>query len=136
MEKLFSDKNTYKQYKCNHLNKIRTKISKQLNHLNNHNFLKTKFHKNALTLTNTQLSRGYGLPKIHKRNTPFRPIISCINIPNNFLAYILLNELKYLIKPPTHTLKNSQELINKVIYTRKLCPYVFGCRITFYKRFL
>ena len=73
-------------------------------------FLKYKFRNNGLTLINTVLAKCYGLPKIHKQDTPLRPIISWINSPTHFLVKILYYELKDSIKVPKSHLNGSLDL--------------------------
>lgn len=114
MNTIFHDKSVYKSYKINPLNRVRNNISEILTDLNNKKFLHISYHKNALTMTNKDLPRAYGLPKIHKPTLSFRPVISTINSPNNFLSNIILNVLKKCILPPKSCIKNSQELISKV----------------------
>jgi hypothetical protein len=55
----------------------------------------------------------YGLPKVHKANTPVRPIISAIGTYNYHLAKFLDRSLKPLI-PNTYTLKDTFDFVNKV----------------------
>ena len=54
--------------------------------LNGNDYLRIKYHDYALTLTDTMLAKGYGLPKIHKEGFPVRPIILLINSPAYKLA--------------------------------------------------
>ena len=55
------------------------------------------------------------MPKIHKVDIPFRPIISTVNSPIHFLAKILNNELKNFIKKPKSHINNSFELKEKLV---------------------
>ena len=80
---LLSDQNTYINVNRNPLSKLRLDTKKILNNLNNNEFLSHRYHKNQLTLTNTTLAKGYGLPEIHKENAPLRPIISLVNSPTH-----------------------------------------------------
>ena len=50
---------------------------------------------NKLSPTGSQLPRIYGLPKIHKPDVPFRPIVSCIGSP----TYQLFKHITSLISP-------------------------------------
>ena len=114
MLELLSDQNTYTNVNRNPLSKLRLDTKKILNNLNNNEFLSHRYHKNQLTLTNTTLAKGYGLPKIHKENAPLRPIISLVNSPTHLLAKIIYNELKESIKLPESHINNSFELKDKL----------------------
>ena len=81
---------------------------------NDNEFLKYKHHNNQLTLTSTVLARCYGLPKIHKKDIPLRPIISLINSPTYFLAKILYEVLKDNLNTPISHINNSFELKEKI----------------------
>ena len=93
------------------MKKLQTSTSNILKRLNDNLFLKYKFHNNQLTLTNTVIAKCYGLPKIHKQDTPLRPIISLINSPTHILAKILYNELKDSIKVPKSHLNDNDNAI-------------------------
>ena len=56
-----------------------------------------------------------GLPKIHKIDLLFHPIISLINSPTHFLAKIIYHELKEIIKVPNSHINNSFELKSKLM---------------------
>ena len=114
MLKLLSDTTTYEIIKKNPLKKLQTDTSTILKNLNDNNYLRTKFHNNALSCTNTTLAKCYGLPKIHKKDVPFRPIISLINSPTHFLAKIIYNEIKHSIKIPASHINNSLHLKQKL----------------------
>ena len=97
---LLSNTFTYIRITRNPSKKLRSSTSNILKRLNDNDFLKYKFYNNQLTLTNTALAKCYGLPKIHKQDAPFRPIISFINSHTHFLAKILYDELKGSIQVP------------------------------------
>ena len=114
MNNLLSDTSTYISIDKNPLEKLQEKTSKILKNLNENKFLKQKYHKNQLTLTSTVLPKCYGLPKIHKKEIPMRPIISLINSPTHFLAKVINEELKNSVKLPKSHINNSFELKEKL----------------------
>lgn len=114
MDNLFSDLSTYKVITRNPLSKLQSNTHKILKDLNDNKFLNYQFHNNQLTMTNTTLPKGYGLPKIHKENVPFRPIISLVNSPTHFLAKTLYDQLKHSIICPKSNVKNSFDLKDKL----------------------
>ena len=73
-----------------------------------------KYHNVQLILTNTTLAKAYGLPKIHKKEYPLRPIIYSLNSPTHFLGQTLYNDLKNSIKKPISHVDNSFDLVNKI----------------------
>lgn len=83
--------------------------------LNNSNFLFTKNEVQNLIVMNPTAPRLRSQPKVHKTNTPIRPIVNSINSP----AYKLMRELhdllieKYTFEK-TYNIKNSYELLNSM----------------------
>ncbi|XP_023313828.1 uncharacterized protein LOC111693448 [Trichogramma pretiosum] len=67
-----------------------------------------------LSLSDTSLARAYGLPKIHKKDVPLRPIISLVGSPTYVLAKIFYEELSPVVKPPA-SIHNSPEEADKVV---------------------
>ena len=70
--------------------------------------------RNQLTLTDTVLTKCYGLPKIHKEDAPLRPIISLVNSPTYWLSNIIYKQLKNCIALPHSHINNSFQLKNKL----------------------
>jgi hypothetical protein len=109
MTTLISDTETYKN-----LNRDPTlKIQKQLNSV-----LKTIFDKghinwftyDKLTSHNGVSPKIYGLPKIHKTGTPFRPIVSFVQSPTYNSASHLSTILRKIKKIEKYNIKNSYKL--------------------------
>ena len=113
MTDLLLNTSTYIPITRNPFKKLQCSTSNILNRLNDNDYLKYKVHNNQLTLTNTVLAKCYGLPKIHKEDTPLCPIISLINSLTHFLAKILYDELKDSIKVPKSHLNDSLDLKTK-----------------------
>ena len=114
MEELFSDKSTYKIIKRNPLRNLQEKVKNILQSLNEQKFLIHNYHNNKLSQSNTMLAKAYGLPKVHKPNHPYRPIISLVKSPTHFLATILYNDLKKAISLPKSHINNSIEFRRKI----------------------
>ena len=58
--------------------------------------------------------RIYGLAKIHKQNTPLRPIVSTIGSPTYQLAKYLTKLLPPHLGNTEHFIKDSTHFINKI----------------------
>ena len=114
MADLLLNTSTYIPITRNPFKKLQSSTSNILKRLNDNDFFKYKFHNNQLTLTNTVLAKCYGSLKIHKQDTPLRPIIPLINSPTIFLAKILYDELRDSIKVPKSHLNDSLDLKKKL----------------------
>ncbi|XP_023315367.1 uncharacterized protein LOC111693814 [Trichogramma pretiosum] len=66
-----------------------------------------------LSLSDTSLARAYGLPKIHEKDVPLRPIITLAGSPTYVLAKIFYEELALVIKPPASYFDNSFDFKSK-----------------------
>ncbi|KAG8236082.1 hypothetical protein J437_LFUL015426 [Ladona fulva] len=68
-----------------------------------------------LTYMNLMPPRLYDLPKIHKKDHPIRPVVSGIGALTHKLASKLTLLISSLLKvKPTHTIKNSMDLVQKI----------------------
>jgi Reverse transcriptase (RNA-dependent DNA polymerase) len=56
----------------------------------------------------------YGLPKIHKADTPLRPVVSCIGTTLHPLAKQLVNILNPLQTTIQSSIKNSKEFVDRI----------------------
>ena len=91
--------------------KYQTKVKQVLNELSDN--LLTKHESFYLKSMNPKIPILYGLLKIHKINTHFRPIGSYVNAP----AYKIckyLNTILYESFHPKRPVKNSIELVNSL----------------------
>lgn len=61
-------------------------------------------------MSDSDLAKAYGLPKIHKPGYPLRPIISCVDTPFVFLSKFLSLILKTTLPIPKSRIKNSLDL--------------------------
>ena len=90
MELLNTD--TYEERDTDPTNTLEVKINRILKTLETKGEITTQTYQ-RIRASGSQPPRIYGLPKIHKANTPLRPIVSCINSPtyklSRFIAKIL-----------------------------------------------
>ena len=102
-------------------------IRKNMNPLNNitkklHEICKRWFDKGYIdnnmykfiNRTDSNLPKFYALPKIHKKNTPFRPIISFIDSPLYNLSKFLADIISKNIPTSDYGIKNSFEFKEKI----------------------
>ena len=70
--------------------------------------------KTSLMTYNAITPKIYFLPKIHKQNTPYRPIVSCIDSPTYKLSKYLANILSNVVGETEYGIKNSFDFVNKI----------------------
>ncbi|XP_075150777.1 uncharacterized protein LOC142224885 [Haematobia irritans] len=109
MDKLLSDKNTYKVSRVDPSSKLQRENK---NELFKHNFI-DQWEKRKLHCSSAAAPRIYGLPKIHKPNMPLRPIVSSINVPCYGLSKYIGQILRKLVSEK-YNIKNSLQLKNNL----------------------
>ena len=96
--------------------KIVTKLEDKNNHLVDNLFKKkciSEDQKNKLRSTGSQPGIIYGLPKIHKKDTPLRPILSTIGTPNYNMSKFLVTKLAHLAESDL-MVKDSFSFVNEI----------------------
>ena len=120
MKILLDDSATYEKIDSDPLLKSQKTIFNKLDGWRKSNLLGEKIQRKDIITTNTNLSRMYGLPKVHKENWPLRRVVSYTNTPSYFMAKYFDNILKSV--PNTFcNIKNSLEFISKI--KNKKIPY-------------
>jgi hypothetical protein len=132
IDAMLSDETTYSEITHIDLNQKKSEVDRIINNLFNDNFI-SKRQKNFLTTFSPKIPIFYGLPKIHKNDTPLRPIVSQIDSPsykiNKFLDYILTTaekEIPYLLQDTTKFL----QYINELDKFTQLKPILFTIDVT------
>ena len=102
VESLLSDRNTFQSFTdtespLHKTMKIEDKINRFLRKLKQNNNITETEYKD-LYVSGSSPGILYGLPKIHKPNTPVRPIISSVNTPNYKIAKFLIPHINHLSK--------------------------------------
>ncbi|XP_065213372.1 uncharacterized protein LOC135840674 [Planococcus citri] len=69
--------------------------------------------KKWITPQDSRVPKLYGLPKIHKKDVPLRPIVSSINGPTYNLAKYLSKELSPHVGNTTSFVKNTADFVEK-----------------------
>lgn len=88
----------------------------------NNAFVESLYEKKLITVkeklqikTNTATApRIYGLPKVHKPDTPLRPICAAINSPSYELCRFIINILKNLTRDSIYNSKDASEFKKRI----------------------
>jgi hypothetical protein len=92
IETMLSDSDTYSQNITVNIEKAKIEIDTIIINLHCKNYISNR-QKRFLTNFTPKMPVFYGLPKIHKKDTPLRPIVSQIDSPsyklNKYLDYLL-----------------------------------------------
>ena len=115
MRDILSDNDTYRVINRDPTNKMTTGIRTILTGWRSKGFIDQEIYK-KLYISDGELPRSYGLPKIHKTNTPLRIIVSSINSPFYKLAIFLKDIIKKSlnINEKFGHIKNSYELVKRI----------------------
>ena len=112
MNKLLEDKTTYKTIRVDPTQKLHNKNNKIINDLYKQELIDYR-QKKKLICDAAIAPRLYGLPKIHKPDTPLRPVSSSMHVPCYELSKHIGEILKNIISP-NYNIRNSFEIIDKL----------------------
>ena len=115
MKKIFADTNTYSLIDINPFKMVHRRIFNLLNGWRLKNYLNPSIKRKDILTENTNLSRAYGLYRIHKEGLHLRIIISCIDSPLSFISDFYKDILTSACPTPNHVVKNSFQFKNKII---------------------
>ena len=91
-ELLFSDSSTYQKLKKYGVYNIHERVKEMLDRWKSNKFISEKEYY-SIRNDNCIISKSYVLPKIHKENLSFRPIVSTVGSATYFLAQFLAKML-------------------------------------------
>jgi hypothetical protein len=111
-----SERGSYRKLPNNPIKKIIRQVKKAINNSN-----LDERTKKCLTPNNEITPRIYGLPKIHKKEIPLRPIVNTIGSPTYELAKHVAKILSPLVGHTDSFIKDSNDFI-KIIKNEKLKP--------------
>jgi len=135
IDKMLSDATTYTELDLVNLDQAKTEVDNIIKDLLCKNYI-SKRQKQFLTNFTPKMPIFYGLPKIHKKENPLRPIVSQIDSPsyklNKYLDYILTTaekEIPYLLQDTSKFLQNIENLhqINQITHPK---PILFTIDVT------
>jgi len=113
VEELLKDENTYIIIKKNPIKSIENNLNNTVKKWLQKEYI-TKQHSLKLRSSDSVLPRAYGLPKIHKNNTPFRLIVSSVNTALYSFASFLHDILTNSIKNTGQSTTNSFDIYNRL----------------------
>jgi hypothetical protein len=106
MMTMLNDQDTYSCIDKNPVKKLETDLNNTLKRwLNNNYITKQKYY--TLISSDLDLPKAYGIPKIHKKDFPYRIIVSTINSPLHKIANYIHNILNNCLPKPRSFVKNS-----------------------------
>jgi len=111
--RMLNDKNTYKKVARNPT----TRYEKESNAIIEKWYKNLKISENTkekLLTKNSTPPRIYFLPKIHKNERPFRPIVSYTNAPTYKLSKYLSEVLSKVLGKKDYSINNSEDFVNKI----------------------
>jgi len=119
IETMLQDHNTYTIIKKNPMKNIEKSLNDMLKKWLQNNYI-TKQTYFSLFSSDSGLPKAYGLPKIHKKDIPFRIIVSSINTALYALASYLQSIITCSLTLDNKQVKNSFELY-KALSGTELC---------------
>ena len=114
----FIDSGPYQLLNKDPTDRLTRKLSERLLTLKRNGHISEAVY-NKIRPRHKQPPRVYGLPKIHKANTPFRPIVSCVNTVAYDASAFLANILSPLTGNSDFTVTNSAHFTS-VISSEKI----------------
>ena len=113
MNQLLEDKNTYRPLKMDPTNKQKNRLINILRRIKSEGRLEEYTYKKMYP-TGASSPKLYGLPKIHKKEIPLRPIVSS----QGSVSYGVAKELARILKPLSgnnnHQVQNSKEFADDI----------------------
>ena len=112
-QKLLEDRGTYKEIKTDPTNRLKTKLINLLKKIKSEGGITDQLYKKMYP-TGAVAPKFYGLPKIHKRDFPLRPIVSSRASTNYEGAKELSRILRPLVGNSPHYIKNTADFVQQL----------------------
>ena len=113
MKALLDDTNTYEKLTSDPSKAIKNKLIQTLKEWRKEERIPNYLY-NQLYPTAENVPKFYGLPKIHKKDVPLRPIVSSIGSVMYDTAKFLAKIMKPLVGHNSHHIVNSEDFVNKI----------------------
>ena len=111
-QELLHDNKTYKEISTDPTNKLKTKLISLLKKIKADGEIEEQLYKKMYP-TEAVAPKFYGLPNIHKRDIPLRPIVSS----RGSISYQVAKELSRTLRPigkSPHHIKNTRDFVQQV----------------------
>ena len=112
-QKLLEDGGTYKEIKTDPTNKLKNKLINLLKKIKAKGGINDQLYKKMYP-TGAVAPKFYGLPKIHKRDIPLRPIVSSKGSLNYEVAKELSRILRPLVGISPHHIRNTGHFVQQL----------------------
>ena len=112
-QELLNDRKTYKEINTDPTNKLKTKLLSLLKKIKAEGGIEEQLYKKMYP-TGAVAPKFYGLPKIHKRDIPLRPIVSSRGSINYEVAKELSRILRPLVGKFPHHITNTGDFVQQV----------------------
>ena len=113
MNELVNDKQTHQELKRDPTPALQRKVNNKLLTLNKLNAIDTRRYY-RLRCSVPQAPKLYGVPKLHKPNTPMRPIVSHCGSPTYQLSKYLTTILQPLTNESQHKVQSTKDFIDTI----------------------
>ena len=110
---ILEDTNTYRVIQTDPTSRLKNRLISILRRIKTATGLQENIYRKMYP-TGASPPRFYGLPKIHKKNIPLRPIVSSIGSVAYGLAKVLADIIKPLMGCSEHHVQNSQMFVEEV----------------------
>ena len=110
---LLNDSKTYTKLKKDPSAKYKNELISVLKEMKKRGVISVQLHKKRYS-TCDQPPRFYGLPKLHKQNMPFRPIVSSIGSSTYECAKYLTKILSLLLRKNAHHVNKSKDFASEI----------------------
>ena len=112
-QQLLQDPNTYKTIPTDPTTKLKTRLITKLKKIKLDTGMDDITYRRMYP-TGAVILKFYGLPKVHKENTPLRPIVSSIGSVSYGVAKEVARIIKPLVGSTEHHVNNSKEFIEEI----------------------
>ena len=112
-KELLQDTNTYRTIQGNRTSKLKNKLINTLRKIKAETGMQENTYRKMYP-TGASPPMFYGLPKIHKKNIPLRPIVSSIGSVSYGVAKELAKTIKPLMGCSKHHVHNSTQFADEI----------------------
>ena len=116
-KELLDDTNTYRTIQSDPTYKLKNKLINILKTIKVVTGLQENIYRRMYP-TGASSPKFYGLPKIHKKNVPLRPVVSSIGSVTNGVAKELAKTIEPLVGTSKHHVSNTKEFADEIKKTK------------------